>query len=350
MFAEKTLLILGAGASFKLGLPVGDALKSIIASALFVKSSGPMDFSLEDQTIESALKHLAAHDNPQGLSQAMLINACSQISSAMPLARSIDNFLYSHQESKEIELCGKLGIVKCILNSEANSLLRLENQPFGGSAIDFAKLNVSWHNRFASLLFDSTYEELVERLKKLTVIIFNYDRCFEHFLYHAIKTHYGTSSKEAAYLVNSMAIYHPYGTVGKLPWMGETGPFADYGEAVSGFQLLELVDGIKTYTEGVDRESSEIQEIHEAIRQAKTVVFLGFGFIPLNMQLLRPTVTENTVKNKTVYTTAVGISPLDFGIVQGSISNLLWSTTIRSGVHMSCESLFNDYAFSLFNT
>lgn len=39
----------------------------------------------------------------------------------MPQSISIDNFIDSHKGDKEIELCGKLAIVRAVLEAEAKS-------------------------------------------------------------------------------------------------------------------------------------------------------------------------------------------------------------------------------------
>lgn len=354
MFADRTLLILGAGASFEAGLPIGETLKEKISDALEVQSvSGGYDtkFRIHDEAIDRAIRY-SIREGKEWWNQKSAFDACTQISAALPLARSIDNYLHSHKESKQIELCGKLGIVRCILNAEAKSRMQLEASRSAKERLNFSNLNGTWYNRFASLLFESTYEELQEKLNQLTVIVFNYDRCFEHFMYYAIITHYGVAPLEAAKLVKSMAIYHPYGTVGNLPWM-EKQPQSQFGQDVDEYQLLQLAGNIKTYTEGVDRESSEIQAIHTAVRKAKTVTILGFGFIPLNMSLLQPNEvikphSDNSTE-KIYYATAYGMSDRDRDYVNHSLGNLVPAGDVEMNINnkLTCAELFTEYAFSL---
>ncbi|OBQ83555.1 hypothetical protein [Mesorhizobium sp. WSM3873] len=349
MFRQKTLLILGAGASYELGLPTGNALKQEISEILKVHPERDhlMDLQPRHDKITDALNHVVRHGTADGstFKKAELLYACSRISASIPLARSIDNYLHSNKDSKAIELCGKLGIAYTILQAEADCLLKTEKAaaPF---QVDFSALKDSWYSRFGSLLFESSFDDMKEALKNLTVIVFNYDRCFEHFLYHAIITYYGREPNEAADVVKNMAIYHPYGMVGHLPWTGE--PLtAEFGEKAEGGKLVQLAGNIKTYTEGVDRRSSEIQAIHEAIRQATTVVFLGFGFIGLNMDLLLADDGETMNTNKTVYLTSKGISDPDMRRVWKRITEQLWNPGMEVGDQWTCVELFDQNTFSL---
>ncbi|RUX21438.1 hypothetical protein EOA27_06060 [Mesorhizobium sp. M2A.F.Ca.ET.037.01.1.1] len=350
MFADKTLLILGAGASFEIGLPVGDTLKEQISAALKVELvSGGTIMRFADSVIDDAAEFVAIH-NKVGITKIKLLEACRQISAALPLARSIDNYLNAHKDSKTIELCGKLGIARCILQAERNSWIKADQPP--PNRMNFGVLKPTWYNRFANLLFEVPYGEFLGRLSNLSVITFNYDRCFEHFMYHAIQTHYGVDEKRAAEVVNGMSIYHPYGKVGNLPWMGKE-PMSDFGEEVGGDRLVQLAGGeIKTYTEGVDRSSSEIQAIHRAVRQARTVVFLGFGFIPLNMSLLKPDADESMHKEnatkKTYYATALNMSDEDTSHVRDAVRGLCPAGVVQEFIRsVRCVDLFGVYGFSL---
>lgn len=350
MFSDKTLLILGAGASFEAGLPIGETLKEMISTALTVDTrGGDGHVRFVDECIGWAI----GHANQSGsTSQKTLIDACVQISEALPLARSIDNYLNAHKQSKAVELCGKLGIVRCILSAEGKSTMQTREQQTTRERLDFRRLKGTWYNRFASLLFESSYEDMQRKLQSLSVIIFNYDRCFEHFMYHAIITYYGVAASEAAKVVKGMEIYHPYGTVGNLPWMNE-GIQCGFGEDVNGERLFALAGNIKTYTEGVDRTASDIQAIHSAVRKARTVVVLGFGYIPLNMQLLKPENADQghnqNAAQKNYFGTAFGMSDEDTSLVTHDIRNLVQTGYVQCKINnkLKCAELFTEYAVSL---
>lgn len=274
------------------------------------------------------------------------MGAADHISRAIPLARSIDEFLNSHNHSKEIELVGKLAIVHEILNAERKSLMFLPDRLI---KFDFNKLAGTWYNKFAALLFNCSLADLPAKLELLTVIIFNYDRCFEHFMYHAIMDYYRISANEAATLVKSIKIYHPYGTVGALPWMDNKLSCA-FGAEVDGEQLLQLSRGIKTFTEGVDPESSEIVAIKGAVRYASTVVFLGFGYISLNMDLLRPgNFRPDGESRKLYYATAKGLSKRDTALVERELEKFCPASYVEANIsnELYCNDIFTEYARSL---
>lgn len=353
MFKNKVALILGAGASYEVGLPIGDTLKEQISEALHVRqiSGGWGDFHLGDSTIEDVIKRLISTGGSD-FQRGELVAACKGISSALPLARSIDNYLHSHKASKATELCGKLGIVNCILKAENASRLKIDEDRSANARVDFSELAGSWYNRFAALMFESSFDDLKKALQNLSVIAFNYDRCFEHFMYYSIITYYGCEPQVAADVVKSMNIYHPYGTVGYLPWMGKS-PTAKFGEVVDSSVLLSLAGQIKTYTEGVERNSSDIQAIHNAMRKASNVIFLGFGYIPLNMDLLRPDGDPNWTKNnamqKQYWGTAYGLSEEDNSLVANRVKGLIQANGAHAKINnkLKCADLFTEYGFTL---
>ena len=199
---------------------------------------------------------------------------------------------------------------------------------------------------FQLLTENCTKEELSERLKSISLIVFNYDRCIEHFLYNALKTYYLLTDEEAASFVNEIEIYHPYGVVGNLPWQNKN-IAVEYGEEVTSRLLLRIANGLKTFTEGVNPDSSDIQAIHRNVHNADKIVFLGFAFHPLNMKLMSPIEKEfsNLDKDTKYFATAYGISLPDQRIIQEQLKGFT-SRTVRKielEGHVSCSKLFQKY-------
>lgn len=62
----------------------------------------------------------------------------------------------------------------------------------------------------------------------------------------------------------------------------------EFGQDLTPDLLLKLVVGIKTFSEGTDPESSDILEIRKHMGKANVLVFLGFAFHKLNMELINP--------------------------------------------------------------
>src|SRR2546430_5733417 len=98
---------------------------------------------------------------------------------AMPQVTSIDNFIDMHRADKRVGLCGKLAIAQCILQAERQSLLKVDPGNIYNT-IDFIRAGGTWFNRFVQLLTQNcTADDLADRLKTITFIVFNYDRCIE---------------------------------------------------------------------------------------------------------------------------------------------------------------------------
>ena len=108
MVRNNTVIVLGAGASQEFKLPTGAELKTNIATLLdFHFQSGPQ-LDRGDEKILRALQKFA------GGYQSYL-PAAYQIRDALPLAKSIDDYLEAHKDNEKIEICGKLAIVRAIL-------------------------------------------------------------------------------------------------------------------------------------------------------------------------------------------------------------------------------------------
>lgn len=81
--------------------------------------------------------------------------------------------------------------------------------------------------------------------RRLTFIVFNYDRCLEHYLFHAFQNFYQVGREVAADLVKGIRIFHPYRAAGFLPWQQSDGAVG-FGSTVAARQLLSLSSEIKT--------------------------------------------------------------------------------------------------------
>jgi len=146
------------------------------------------------------------------------LKASRQIVNAMPQAPSIDNFINSHRDNKLIAQCGKIAISASILEAEKHSFLYFDTSN-SYNRLEFSNISQTWFNSFFQLLTQNCqFHDLANRFSEVAVVSFNYDRCLEHFLFESIKNYYSANSNDAANLVSQLTIYHPYGTVGNLPW------------------------------------------------------------------------------------------------------------------------------------
>ena len=345
----RMVFVLGAGASAELGLPVGAELKTKIAGLLDIKFARLQNLVSGDELIFEALS-IAARELSVGEGDVnALLHVARRIASAMPQAISIDNFIDAHRGNRALELCGKLAIIRSILHAEQRSQLHFNR--LQTSAPDPKKLPSSWHNSLFQLLTENcTLDQLEARLSTVAFLVFNYDRCLEQHLFYSLQNYYGITADAAAIYVRRLRIFHPYGTVGALPWMSEAGGI-EYGLAPQGVQLFQLVDMVKTFTEGTDPSSSAVVQIRQLVATAKKVVFLGFAFHPLNLDLLSPgTASGAPTSNRLVFATAHGMSQSDAAVVSSELCTRLGLAT--TGVHLrtdkTCTALFSEYWRTLY--
>jgi hypothetical protein len=340
---KRTVLILGAGASREVGLPVGDELKKHVASMLDIRFETDGRQRSGDWRIIDALRlhiHPARDVNPHR-------QAACRVAAAMPQAISIDNFIDAHKGDAKIEICGKLAIVQGILNAERAS--KLFHDSTSGEAFNHGRVAGTWFNGFFQVLTENCrLDNLEERLGALTLIVFNYDRCIEHYLYLAFQTYYGIGAERASELVKRIHIFHPYGSVGSLPWFrGNTS--AAFGHEPNAQELLKLSGEIKTFTEGTDPSSSDIIAIREKVKAADRLVFLGFAFHPLNLQLLwdasaKPPAPSNTA----CFATGMGISTNDIGVIAAELVELGGFVEAKVRINtLTCSQLFQEYRRTL---
>lgn len=349
MFNKKTLIVVGAGASNEAKLPTGNELKKKIATILNIRFDLSSQQTSGDRVVCNAIRQAILRDNPPTRDINPYIHAALRIRDAMPQAFSIDNFIDAHQGDSKLELCGKLAIVKAILEAERNSSLHFDTRN-ARSGISYQSLEDTWFNAFWQLLTENcTSEQVEERLSSIGLIIFNYDRCIEHFLYHSLQTYYGIHPDRAATLVRGIEIYHPYGTVGALGWY-KGDHTAEFGAEPQPDQLVNLADQIKTFTEGTDPTSSDVVEIRNRMIEARIVLFLGFAFHRLNLDLIRPQQSSHSNPEEVRYfATAKGISRSDCEVISSDLVKLggIKSENIALRNDLTCSQLFREYWRSL---
>jgi hypothetical protein len=348
MVNGKTVFVVGAGASYEMGLPVGEELKKQISHMLKVQRHNAYDkLTVKNGEIFDALRIIDSSRRP-ALELQKTVQAAGDIAHALPLTLSIDNYLNNHNGDEAIELCGKLAIARAILAAESNSTLR---RSVSEGRYDFSKCAESWLVPFMQLLSeDCSLQKLRERLGTVAFIVFNYDRCIEQFLMHAIMAVYKVPEEVAAEIVSWVDIYHPYGTVGNLPWLTakrvnhET---VGFGETPTPQQLLKIIRGIKTFTEGTDDRISEIMAIRNQMETASRIIFLGFAYHKLNIRLLlgdNPIISEKT---RRVFGTAYLMSPSDTQLIGDALARTLNAPSISIRNDLTCFNLFREYSRTL---
>lgn len=342
---KKTVFVIGAGASKEVKLPIGIELKSFIASSLDIRFEDGYNQSSGNYLITGSLSEAVANNNPRSRDTNPHLHAAWRIRDAMPQAISIDHFIDAHQDDAKIELCGKLAIVVSILGAEEESALYISRASYEGK-IDYGRLENTWLHSFLQLLTENcTLSKLGERLSSIAFVIFNYDRCVEHYLYHALQNYYGIGKDVAASLLQGLEIYHPYGAVGTLPWQGLANGI-EFGARTNPTQLLKLAAQIKTFTEGTDPESSEVVAIQARMQEAQKIVFLGFAFHRMNLDLLwAGKLSENPIKGRRCFATAFGLSRSDSEDIVLDLESRSGLPSINISVRndLQCNQLFREY-------
>jgi hypothetical protein len=342
---RKATFVIGAGASHELNLPVGSKLKLSIAELLDLRFRHGAQQSGDVELWEAVKEHCRRGTDP-GPTADRCFSAAHAIREAMPQATSIDSFVDAHAGNDEIELVAKLAIVRCILAAERDSKLRVAPTT-DPRRLDFDPLVDTWLVRAAQRILDGCRATQIEdRLSSLAFVVFNYDRCVEHFLFYSLQSYFRITADEAARLVQLVDIYHPYGTVGPLPWQPGK-PVVAYGEELRPPRLLEIAAGIRTFTQGTDPDSSDIMGLRSAVAESRNLIFLGFAFHRLNLEILAPaSITLGGGHNAMVFGTALGFSKTDAMAIQRELELLFQvsADNVKIRNDLTCTTLFDEFS------
>lgn len=299
-FLPKTLLVIGAGAGVDINMPTGDKLAKSIRSGAKVRFDGWEQVE-GDKGFVASIRRYVSNEQLNAL-----IPAFHRIADGISTAESIDNFLDRFPGDEQLKLAGKLLIAHYILHAERGSMLRIDwdhrNADLGGRGLER-----TWLGQFSQMLFSLVQKPAVGQLaEKVAFINFNYDRCLERYLAHAIQVGYEMSSEAAHALVGRIEIIHPYGDLGPLPSL-PTSPPQDrlpFGAPADSVNLLAVAGRLSTFTEEIG-DADKLKRLRALVAEAKHVIFLGFAFHPQNMRVL--TAPHDSHRTRHVYATGLGI-------------------------------------------
>jgi len=280
MFNKKTVFVVGAGGSREVGLPMGEQLKSEIAQRVDIKFPDGYTQASGDRKITDALRLFSEKRGERDINQ--YLHAGWAIAAAMPQAISIDNFLHTHSEDQYIVQIGKLGIVSSILSAERSSSIYSRRD----DRIKFENVKTSWHNTFTRMLLEGVQRSRLDKVfENVSFITFNYDRCIEHYLSHAIANYFLLDIKQAQEIVSQLTVIHPYGRVGRLPWQHGDTTGVEFGLDIHSSQMADVASQVRVFTERVEDETV-VKAMHGLIAEARLVVYLGFSYGSMNLDLL----------------------------------------------------------------
>jgi hypothetical protein len=333
MFKDETTIVVGAGASREVEMPIGDALKLRIVTRLAMTMDNAYRFV--DPALQEFGRIKVADDFFRvGEVLGPYWAAAARIVRGLPLALSIDNYIHTHNQDPYVVELGKLAIGLEILAAEQGSaMLRkpTDNQYYRRTppreivpATDAAYTG-TWYLPFAQQLFSGVERNVLGKIFRRTrFIIFNYDRCLEHYLWLALQDYFDLTPGEAALVLEPVTFIHPYGSLGRLPWQPNDGSDAIDIGFVDGADYQAIAGRIRTFTETLD--SAVEVNIQQAMSLASTVIFLGFGFVDQNMLLLKP---RDTSKISRVLATTCGLSDSDRQIVHYTLERLAIGTRAK---------------------
>ena len=320
MLSRPTVIVIGAGASFELGLPVGSDLKKSIAALLDItfpdgynQKSG--DFQIKELVKARSLDRNETDWNP-------VLHKCWLLRDALPGSLSIDNLMDAHRADEDITFIGKLAIAKAILAAERKSKLFRE---IGDREFTFADVADTWLVPFFQIASEGVARENAASIfDNVTFIVFNYDRCVERFLPVALKLYYHLNDAEAAEIAEKVRILHPYGQVGSISH--DSGlDYVPFGS--DRYDLSKVAESIKTFCEGLHNPEQRAT-ITESIQRAAQVVFLGFAFHPLNMGLMA---SEPMPAMRKIFGTTVGLSEAAIRAIKSSLFTTFHKRDTRLG-------------------
>ncbi len=265
MITQKTVFILGAGASAPYGYPTGAGLKDMICDGLgdlldeLVPNAKSIGVSWEEANIKALKENFAAFKN----------RYCG---SPIPL---IDSFIARNPDISEE---GRRLISLCVLAAEKNSrFLREIQEP---------ERQFDWYYLLFNIMVDTLEEpgSYVDFKKnEVAFITFNYDRSLEYYLYDALKNTFGEIDLRKYKPVDLIPFkfIHVYGKIDNFPWEEPEG--LEYKSNYSIRDILRVAGNIKLIHE---RNDEFLDDIKETIIKAKNIFFLGFGYDEDNMTAL----------------------------------------------------------------
>jgi hypothetical protein len=339
MFRAKTVLVIGAGASAEIGLPMGPDLLKQIVQLLHIRFEHYRQSS-GDVGILEAIK-ICVNEGTEVAKTNEHLAAARQLGESAKQALSIDNVIDA-LEDPQVELVGKLGIVRAILKAEAASPVfkRVDNMP---DTLDLSKFNETWYSSLTKLLFENIRKSQIENIfDNLEIVNFNYDRCLEHYLPFSLASYYGLKPDAIREIMQGLTIHRPYGMAGRLPWQIGEAPSVGFGEG-SPHQIADVAQQVRTFTERVE-EGDELAAMRATIAGADRIVFLGFAFHRQNVELLAQKMQDHSE----IVATAYQISKSDKSVIEAELgkafdhSFAMPDTRIQLA-DMKCAQFFKEY-------
>ena len=313
------VFIIGAGCSVPYGFPTGAMLMQNLKN--FDYGDNNVDspsfrppsylFDLYQEFFGNYQKYSRLRDiGKRGLVLDIETRASNKISKTIaPFAQSIrhsmmvstDEFLknrLSQEKSEEADF-GKRLIAREILDAEREAEVRYDSENGIVKTKKYWLGNIDWIQHLLSRIDQQdNWEEI---LKQTVFLTFNYDRVLEYciFLYLTSDKQYADAAAHA--FIKEMQILHVNGFIGSL----EEIPFG----AVENGKYQEIAKRMETVWEKrQNRNESEKERYQGFLKKAQRVYFMGFSYIPDNLESIGIPRGAEIIRNAKVYATAMGLS------------------------------------------
>lgn len=317
MFNKPTVIVVGAGASFEYGFPLGAILKDQVAKAAQFRFEHGHRLTMGSAELLNHIRHHVSGDISR---QNIYTKAGNMLAQAIPSFISIDEALHFVSSSREAVEIGKIAIIENILNAERKSSLRFDPRT-GRSSLP--------HDGWLSELFSMAVaglqrEDLVDAFKNITFINFNYDRVIEQYLYFALQERTSADAELAEDIVGGLNMLRPYGSIGPFsPTMHHPESFG----TTAHFDPFKRLSNLATYTE--KKPLHDATAMRNALQGARLVLYLGFGYHASNLGVVA---NGEASKATSVLGTVKGINSLNHAMITDSITANI--KTMRSKVEL----------------
>ena len=258
MIRNRIVLVFGAGVSHDYGFPLGRELLLSIARNL--RDVAP-----------NARSPLATLLKECGFTYSQIYAFRDELLDSMQ--PSVDAFLEQRREHEKI---GKAAIAAMLAAAENPVTLKARESHI--SIYEYL-----WHRMAGS---PGTYSG-----NGLAVITFNYDRSYEYFLATALRASHSEFRQDDKLLLRAISqfpVVHVYGALGTLQ-EGSTS-YLPYGSSQKPYPesatVLNAAERLRLYHETTS-EKTTTETTRELLAEAMTICFLGFGFHPVNVKLLK---------------------------------------------------------------
>lgn len=259
------VLVLGAGASYPYGFPLG---RGLCDEALQPPKS---NFKVALAGIDDALA-------------MQLPEFQSELRSSR--RTSVDVFL---EARPEYESLGKLIIAYHLMRREVeNKLYAVNNEE-------------DWYQHLIEMMLTEGFDGFGHN--NLAILTYNYDRSLEYYMFKMLKG-YGQSDAVCRTAMQGIPILHLHGQLGLLPELNGEG--RSYKKNIDSNTLQHAAKGIRIVHDDSPKEDGVFTEARTILSQAKHVIFLGFGYLDKNIARLK--LDEHRTKHTSYWGTGVGVT------------------------------------------